>query len=69
MLTNNEVYNEIEMINIPDASTLQHINCKTLFKLEDPYNFRMYNVPGAQMDGGANCTVTNNINLVKNLMV
>ena len=38
-----------------------------LFKLEDPYKFQMYDVPQAQIDGSTKCTVTNNINLLKNV--
>ena len=46
---------------------MQHNNFQTLFKLEDPYKLQMYDVPVAQMDRGAKCTVTNNINLLKNV--
>ena len=61
------MYNEVEIFNIPDEATVQHNNFKPLFKLEDPYKFKMYDVPWAQMDGGVKCTVTNNINLLKNV--
>ena len=67
MATDDEVYNEVEVLDIPDEATVQHNNCQQLFKLEDPYKFQMYDVPRAQMDGGAKCTVTNNINLLKNV--
>ena len=56
----------MEIFDILDEATVQHDNFQLLFKLEDPYKFKMYDVPQAQMDGGAKCTVTNNINLLKN---
>ena len=64
----NEVYNEVEVFNLPDEATVQHDNYEPLFKLKDPYKFQMYDVPHAQMDGGAKCMVTNNINLLKNVL-
>ena len=63
----NEVYNEVEVLNLPDEATFQHNNFEPLFKLEDPYRFQMYDVPCVQMDGSAKCTVTNNINLLKDV--
>lgn len=66
MSKNNEVYDEIEMINISDAATVQDSKCETLFMLEDPYKFWMYDVPRAQMDGGEKFKVTNNTNLLNN---
>ena len=41
----NEVYNEVEIFDIPDEATMQHNNFEPLFKLEDPYKFQMYDVP------------------------
>ena len=58
-----EVYNEVEVFDLPDEATIQQDNHAPLFKLEDPYKFQMYDVPCAQMDGGTKCMVTNNINL------
>ena len=63
----NEVYNEVEVFDILDEATVQHDNFKPLFKLEDQYKFQMYDVPCTQIDGGAKCMVTNNINLLKNV--
>ena len=42
---NSEVYNEVEIFDIPDEATVQHDNFKPLFKLEDPYKLKMYDVP------------------------
>ena len=39
MATDDEVYNEVEVLDIPDEATVQHNNCQQLFKLEDPYKF------------------------------
>ena len=40
-----EVYNEVEIFYIPDEATVQHNNFKPLFKIEDPYKFKVYDVP------------------------
>ena len=48
---------------------MQHNNCQTLFKLRNPCKFQMYNVPRGQMDGGVKYTVTDNINLFKNIWI
>ena len=66
MLTYDEVYSEVETSDVLDTATLRNSNYKTLFKLEDPYKIKMCHVLKAQMVGGAKCTVTNNINLLKN---
>ena len=65
--TDNEVYNEVEVFDLSNEAIVQHNNCQTLFKLDDIYKFQMYNILRAQMDGSAKCTVTNNINLLKNI--
>ena len=64
---NDEVYNEVEVYDIPNNATIQHNNLEPLFKLEDPYKYKMYDLPWSQMDGGSKCTITNNINLLKNV--
>ena len=64
---NDEVYNEVEVYNIPDDAMVWHNNFEPLFKLGDPHKYKMYDHPWAQMDYGAKCTITNNINLLKNL--
>ena len=55
---------ELETIDIPDDDTVMHSNILDIFRLEDPKMFNLYDVPRAQMDGGAKCTVTNNLNLL-----
>ena len=39
MFTDDEVYNEVQVLEIPNEATVQHNNCQQLFKLEDPYKF------------------------------
>ena len=46
---------------------VQHNNFEPLFKLKDIHRYQMYDVSHSQMDGSAKCTVTNNINLLKNM--
>ena len=36
-------------------------------KLANPHTYHMYDLPQAQMDGGAKCTVTNNLRLLKDV--
>lgn len=67
MSTNDIVYNKVETFDILDEATVQQSTCQTLFKLEDPCKFQMYDLPGAQMDGGAKFTLTNNIYLLKDV--
>lgn len=67
MSTNEEVYNKVDIFDVPDEATVQHYNCQTLFKLEDPYKFQMYDVPQSQINSSEKCTVTNNNNLLKNV--
>ena len=67
MFTNNNVYNETVTFDIPDETTIQHSNYEMILKYEDPYKFRMYDVPRAHMGGGSKCTVTNDINILKNV--
>ena len=43
----NELYNEMEVFNLPYEATVQHNNFEQLFKLEDPYKFQIYDVPHA----------------------
>ena len=54
----------LEAIGIPDDSTVVHSNVLDIFLLEDPKLFSLYDVPRAQMDLGAKCSVTNNLNLL-----
>ena len=67
MSTDNEVYNEVEVFDLPNEAKVQHNNYKTLFKHEDPYKFQMYDVPRVQMDSNAKFIVMNSINLLKNI--
>ena len=68
MMSTNEINNDVKIYDVPDDITIKHDNITDLYKLEDPYKYRMYDVPQNQMDdGGAKCTVTNNINLLKNV--
>ena len=39
MSTNDEVYNEVKIFDLPDEATVQHDNYQTLFKLKDLYKF------------------------------
>ena len=65
--SNDKILNDYEVFEIPDDVTVKHNNITDLYKLEDPYWYWMYDVPQAQMNGGTKCTVTNNINLLKNI--
>ena len=49
-----------------DDDTVNHCNLSRLSQqFADPLSYRMYDVPRAQMDGGAKCSVTNNLLLLK----
>ena len=53
---------------ISDDDTVNHCNLSRLSpQLADPLSYRMYDVPRAQMDGGAKCSVTNNLLLLKHV--
>ena len=62
-----EVLNDVEEMVVPDSATAKQNNITALNKLECPDKYKMYDLPRAQMDGGAKCTITNNINLLKNV--
>ena len=47
-----------------DDETVTTSNVSTVNWLEDPYEYNMYDGVRAQMDGGANCTVTNKLELL-----
>ena len=59
-----EVLNDVEELVVPDGATVKQNNIFDANKLESPDKNRMYDLPRAQMDGGAKCTITNNINLL-----
>ena len=62
-----EIINDTETIILSDDQTQIIDNSNPLNKLDDPNRYRMYDLPRAQMDGGAKCTVTNNLHLLKML--
>ena len=62
-----EIINDMETILFPDEKTQIIDNSNPLNKLDDPNQYGMYDLPRAQMDGGAKCTVTNNLHLFKNV--
>ena len=62
-----EILNDTKVIIIPDDQTQKQNNTSPVNKLEDPHQYQMYDLPRAQMDGGAKCTVTNNLYLLKDV--
>ena len=62
-----EILNDMEVIIIPDDQTQKRNNTSPVNKLEDPHQYGMYDLPRAQIDGGAKCTVTNNLHLLKDV--
>ena len=65
--TTKEIINDMETIVFPNKQTQVVDNSNPLNKLDDPNQYQMYDLPRAQMDGGAKCTVTNNLHLLKNV--
>lgn len=57
----------MDVFDLLDKAMVQHNNFEPLFKLKDIHRYQMYDVSHSQMDGSAKCTVTNNINLLKNM--
>ena len=55
---------ELVVIVIPDYATVMHSNVLDIFQLEDPKIIKLYDVPRAQLYGGAKCKVTKNLNLL-----
>ena len=62
-----EVLNDVEELVVPDSATVKQNNIADVNKLECPDKYKTYDLPRAQMDGGAKYTITNNINLLKNV--
>lgn len=62
-----EVLNDVEELVISDNATVKQNNIFVANRLDSPDKYRTYDLPRAQMDGGAKCTITNNINLLKNV--
>ena len=62
-----EVLNDVEELVVPDSATVKQNNIFDANKLESPDKYRIYDLPREQMDDGAKCTITNNINLLKNV--
>ena len=62
-----EILNNTKVIIVPDDQTQKRDNTTPLNKLTNPHQYRMYDLPRAQMDGGAKCTVTNNLHLLKDV--
>ena len=62
-----EVLNDVEELVVPDSATVKQNNIVDVNKLECPDKYKMYDLPRAQMDSGTKCTITNNINLLKNV--
>ena len=60
-----EILNNVEVVILPDDHTQKKDNTYHLNELADPYQYQMYDLPRAQMDGGEKCTITNNLNLLK----
>lgn len=64
---NVNVYNNQEMLEIPDDATVKQNNCNDIHKVEDPTTFYLYDVSRAQMDGGTKWTGTNKLSLLANV--
>ena len=62
-----EVLKDVEVIVLPDNATAKQDNTTDVNRLETANKYQMYDLPRTQMDGGAKCTITDNINLFKNV--
>ena len=62
-----EIQNDTKVIIIPEDQTQKRDNTSPMNKLKDPHQYQMYDLPRTQMDGGVKCTVTNNLNLLKDV--
>ena len=59
--------NDIEIMALPNNATMKHNNTTDVHKLEDSKRYKMYDLPRVQIDEGAKCTITKNINLLNNV--
>ena len=58
----------MEVLVLPNNATVKQNDLSDVNQLETSDKYKMYNLPRAQMDGGVKCTITDNINLLKNVI-